>query len=150
MKETIKSIFVGVIVLVLALGLFYYIFDPSFRANISSQFSFGGINKLDLVKNPAKYEGKEVTLKNAFIMKRFPNPLTGESAKDVISVEESDGHFVDLPYYYYRTIYCSHADLKGEVKNTVQQQEGLVPVNADGTTKTGKYYFDVSEVNCRN
>lgn len=150
MKEIIKSIFVGVIVLVLALGIFYYIFDPSFRASLSSQFSFGGVNKLDLVKNPANYEGKQVTLKNAFIIKRFPNALTGESAQDVISVEESDGNYIDLPYSYARTIYCSRADLKGEVKNTVKQQEGLVPVNADGTTKTGRYYFDVSEVNCRN
>lgn len=150
MKEMVKSILVGVIALILALGIFYFLFDPYFRSSVSNQFNFGGANTLDVVKNPSKYEGREITLKNAFIIKRFPNPLTGESAKDVISVEESDGNYVDLQYYYYRTIYCSHADLTGKVMSTVQVQEGLVPINLDGTPRTGTYYFNVTEVKCKD
>lgn len=150
MKEMAKSIVVGVIVLVLALALFYFLFDPNFRSSVSSQLSFGGVDKLDLVKNPAKYDGKEVTLKNAFITTTFSNPVTGESGGTVISVEESDGNFVHLKYNYYRNVYCSHADLTGKVMNTIQAPEGLVPVNMNGTPKAGTYYFDVSEVKCRD
>ena len=150
MKEMAQSIAVGVIVLVLALGVFYFIFDPYFRNSVSNQFSFGGADKLDVVKNPAKYEGKEITLKNAFIIDRFPNPITGESGGPVISVSESDGNYVDLHYYYYRDIFCSNADLTGKVMNTVQAPEGLVPVNLDGSPRVGTYYFNVTEVKCRN
>jgi hypothetical protein len=145
MKDTIKQIVIGVSIFLVGGLILLSIIDPYIRSQIDnslSSISLGGANKLDVVKNPEKYEGKEILLKNAFITTSF-------TEGKIISVEESDGNFVDLRYAYYRDIYCIHADLKGTVLNT-KSQIGLIPVDENGSLAKGSYYFNVTGAKCRD
>ena len=123
MKDTIKQTIIGIAVFIVGGLILLSIIDPYIRNQVTNTLSsFGGSDKLDVVKNPDKYEGKEIWLKNAFITTSFTDGK-------VISEEESDGNFIHLKYSYYRDISCGgRADLKGTIFNT-KSQTGLIHVD---------------------
>ncbi|MBU4124070.1 MAG: hypothetical protein KKI14_01230 [Nanoarchaeota archaeon] len=146
MKETIKQVFVGMVIFLVGGLALLSIVDPYIRHQVMDtmpSISFGGEDILDVVKNPEKYEGKEILLKNTFITTSF-------TEGEVISAEELDGNFVHLKYKYYRNIYCGgYVDLEGIILNT-KSQTGLIPVDENGNRLKGSYYFNVTEVKCRD
>ena len=106
MKRIINVIWIGIIVLVAA--LFVYFFMNSSPSNSIKDNFTAGISPEELSQNKESYEGKNVFIKNAYVPSEAFIYIKMEGGEDKIFLEPPNKS------------YCRHFDLRGKLQKEVQ------------------------------